>query len=1100
VNDRQRLETAIAALEAQRSLVGDTVTDAALAPMRERLAGILEHEQSLRQVTVLFMDVVGSTALSRNLDPEDIQAIIDGALQRLTTIVNDHQGRVLQYAGDSLLAVFGADEAREDDPERAVRCGLAIVREAEQIDTEVRASSRDQGFNVRVGIHTGSVLLGGGVGDASTIRGIAVNIAARMEQTAPVGRVRISHETQRHVRGKFDLTDEPPIAVKGFVDPVRSHLVLRATPRSFETVGRGIEGLATPMFGREAELAKLTEAYEAARDERCLILLTVSGDPGLGKTRLVVEFEHWLERNHAAAVRLHGRSQPYSNSVPYGLLRDLLAWHFEILDSDSQAIAQTKLARGLATKFGERGAEQAALVGRLIGFDYSANAPFGDIEGDGRQIRDGAFHVMAQYLKLLNKQGGAPVVLLLDDLHWADDGSLDFINHIASTCQDTPILLLCLTRPALFERRPLWCSGRDNHQRIDLAPLSRRSSRDLAEALLARLHTAPAALRDLVTSSAEGNPYFVEELISMLMDDGVIVADGERWRVDADRLLQVRVPSTLAGVLQARLDALPRHELATLQHASVIGHVFWDEALQRMAPVASDVLEGLMRRDLARGRDTSAFEGTREYVFKHHLLHKVTYDSVLKRDKREQHRLTAEWLVARSGERASEYHGLIADHFEKSGDRENAIKYLRKAASDARASYALEVALGYFDRALALMPDCSDRFDVMLNRCMVAFDISDEPLKERSVAALEQMAELLDDEGRRAHAASFRTSLAAQNNDPSAAAEAASRALEHAEHSGNSQAAIRAHNQLGYALAGNGAFEAAQRKADEGLALSRATDNWRGEASALNLCGHIANECGRYGEAREHLQAALAILKTKDDRVWENWIACSLANTELRIGHLETGTQQLLAAKEAFRAIGRRDYEFGAAAHLAIAAHLRGDYEEAIAWLAEASAAGESANRDMEFQALLLTVGGDVHAALGASAKAKTCYDGAIEAYGARSRPMAALDAQAGLALLALADGDALQGKVYMSDALERLDAGWRTGLAMDPARIMLTCHEVMAAAGDLREREFLNMAHESMKGRAELLEGSDRDAFLSKVPTNRAITEAWRSKRRTAK
>jgi len=214
VNDRQQLEAAIAALEAQRSLVGDTVTDAALAPMRERLAGIREHEQSLKQVTVLFMDVVGSTSLSRRLDPEDIHAIIDGALHRLAAIVTDHLGRVLQYAGDSLLAVFGADEAREDDPERAVRCGLAIVREAQQIGAEVRIASREANFDVRVGIHTGSVLLGGGVDDASTIRGIAVNIAARMEQAAPVGGVRISHETQRHVRGKFYLTDEAPINVE----------------------------------------------------------------------------------------------------------------------------------------------------------------------------------------------------------------------------------------------------------------------------------------------------------------------------------------------------------------------------------------------------------------------------------------------------------------------------------------------------------------------------------------------------------------------------------------------------------------------------------------------------------------------------------------------------------------------------------------------------------------------------------------------------------------------------------------------------------------------------------------------------------------------
>ena len=178
-------------------------------------------------------------------------------------------------------------------------------------------------------------------------------------------------------------------------------------------------------------------------------------------------------------------------------------------------------------------------------------------------------------------------MLLLDDLHWADEGSLDFVNHLVQACGDVPLFILCLTRSTLYERRPLWGSGRSDHLRIDLAPLSKRGTRELIEALLSRLETVPAALRDLLASSAEGNPYFVEELIGMLIDDGVIVTDGEPWRVSADKLLDVRVPSTLAGVLQARIDGLPPAEKAALQQASVIGHVFWDEALQRIAPTAS---------------------------------------------------------------------------------------------------------------------------------------------------------------------------------------------------------------------------------------------------------------------------------------------------------------------------------------------------------------------------------------------------------------------------------------------------------------------------------------------------------------------------------
>ena len=1090
MNDRQQLEAAIAVLEAQRNLVGDAVTNAALAPMRERLAGIQEHEQSLRQVTVLFMDVVGSTALSRHLDPEDIQTIIDGALQRLTTIVNDHQGRVLQYAGDSLLAVFGARDVREDDPERAVRCGLAIVREAQQIGAEVRTAWRDGDFNVRVGIHTGSVLLGGGIDDASTIRGIAVNIAARMEQTAPVGGVRISHETRHHVRGKFDLTDEPPIGVKGFTEPMRTHLVLRATPRSFGTVGRGVEGVTTSMVGREGELARLTEAYETARDERSLILVTVSGDPGLGKTRLMVEFEHWIELNHSAVVRLHGRSQPYSNSVPYGLLRALLAWHFEILDSDSQAMAQTKLSQGLAAQFGERGAEQAALVGRLIGFDYSTNANITGIEGEGRQIRDRAFRVMAQYLRLLNKNRDAPVVLLLDDLHWADDGSLDFINHIAGACEDRAILLLCLTRPALFERRPLWCSGRDNHQRIDLAPLSRRSSRDLTEALLARLGTSPAALGDLVTSSAEGNPYFVEELIGMMIDDGVIVAEGERWHVNADRLLQVRVPSTLAGVLQARLDALPPQELATLQHASVIGHVFWDEALQRMAPVASDVLEGLMRRDLARGRDTSAFEGTHEYVFKHHLLHRVTYDSVLKRDKREQHQLTAEWLVARSGERASEYHGLIADHFEKAGDTANAILYLRKAASDARRAYAIEVALGYFDRALALMPESPERFDVLLSRLNVAFGRRASEVHERNLVEMERLAEVLDDDSRRALAASFRVTYLACLGALAATSAAAVKALAYAKTSGNAAAAMRTHNQLGHALSLAGEVAAAKEQLEQGLALARSVGNRSGESSALEKLGRMATALGRYGEARRYLEAARDL--PLDDQGWVNWLLCCLAENDLLIGHCRRANEQLLAVLKAFQTIGWPECEAHVAVRLARSAYARAEFAEALAWLDQALEV-DPANQEVEFQVSYNFWRGDVHAALGHAPQANSCYERSAAACRKLNRPLAALEMQAGLARLSLSNGDSSLAKAYIGSVVSQFDAGWRPEeIVMDDLRVLLTCHEVLTSSGDKRAAEFLALANDKLRARAELLEPSDREAFLGNVATNRSIVAAW--------
>ncbi len=265
--ERDQLLAGIAALEAQRALLGDAVVEVAVSGLRSQLAAVATAqpppEQTLKQVTIVFLDIVGSTQLGQHLDPEDIHAVVDGALARCTAIVEAHYGRVLQYAGDNLLAVFGADEVREDDPERALRAGLALLAEGRQIGDEVRGRHDHTGFDVRVGVHTGEVLLGGGVDAEASIRGSAVNIAARMEQTAPPGGLRISHDTYRHVRGVFDVELQPPMEVKGVDQPVVTYLVQRAKPRSFRVPTRGVEGVETPMVGRDRELRLLQQAFLA---------------------------------------------------------------------------------------------------------------------------------------------------------------------------------------------------------------------------------------------------------------------------------------------------------------------------------------------------------------------------------------------------------------------------------------------------------------------------------------------------------------------------------------------------------------------------------------------------------------------------------------------------------------------------------------------------------------------------------------------------------------------------------------------------------------------------------------------------------------------
>ena len=628
----EQIAAAITALDAQRELLGDAVVDTALAPLRRELAALQSPAagaQQLKQVSVLFVDVVGSTAMGQSLDPETIHAVMDGALERFTAVVETHGGRVLQYTGDGMLAAFGTEATSEDDVEAAIRAGLGIVEQAAQHAPLVRQRHGVPDFNVRAGVHTGRVLLGGGVDAEGSIRGSTVNVAARMEQSAPPGRLRISHDSWRHVRGLFEFDAQPPIEVKGVTRPVRSWLVLRPLPRLTRRGPRGIEGLTTPMVGRDTELGLLHGRLQRAIATRRAHAVTVVGEAGLGKSRLLAEFERGLD---ALGVRLLlGRAHPRSAVEPFGVLRDLLERWLGIGEAEPAASARSKLVDTLAPLFAAGGEAPAHLIGQLAGFDFSASPHVRDLLGDDAKLRERAFAAGALALRRLGEI--SPVVLVFDDLHWTDVGSMDFLRHALVAAADAPLLVLALTRQTLYERYPDWMQGVAQHGRIDLRPLDNALSQELAEALLARIDGAPQTLRTLIVERAEGNPFYMEELVKMLIDEGVIVVEAEDWRVVADRLQVARVPPTLTGVLQARLDALTPPERLALQQSAVVGHEFWDLALAAIDAGAPTVLPRLLQRELIVLRGGSPGE----YAFKHHLLHQVTYDGVLKASKHDGH-------------------------------------------------------------------------------------------------------------------------------------------------------------------------------------------------------------------------------------------------------------------------------------------------------------------------------------------------------------------------------------------------------------------------------------------------------------------------------
>jgi predicted ATPase/class 3 adenylate cyclase len=897
---REDIEQTIAAIEARRAVLGDALTDAALAPLRQHLAALDEQR---KQVTVLFADMASSTATTGSMDPEDMRDVIRAYFGRISAPIARHGGWIEKFIGDAVMSIFGIPIADERDPESAVRAALAMHQALEELNEELQ---RERGIRLgmRIGINTGAVVvshLGGRQGEDFAAVGQTINLAQRLEAAAPTGGVLISHATYRHVRGVFDVQPLPPLSVKGKSEPVQAYLVLGARPRPPDGVARDVPGTPTPLIGRAAELAYLQDALRSVAGGRSARVITLVGEAGVGKSRLLDEFVAWVAGAPAGAVGLfHGRAGQDPGRRPYALIRDLFANRFQIQDSDRAAEARQKLEAGIVRFMGAAGAERAPFIGHLLGFDFAASPHLHGILDNARQLRDRAFHYLAQFFEAATHD--QPALICLEDVQWADDSSLAAIEYLAGACQRLPVLLVVLARPALFERRPGWGEALPGHARLALRPLAEAESRLLVAELLRRAPDSPAGapreLVDLVVGRAEGNPFYVEELVKMLIEDGVIVADGQHWRVEPERLAAARVPPTLTGVLQARLDGLPPDERAVLQRASVVGRVFWDAVVDRLSaagrggraaprrpadPRATrDMgsimqtlrgLEALLDKGLIVRHPASSFAGAQEYMFKHALLHQATYDSVLRRQRRQYHTQAGEWLIERAGERVGEYAGLIAEHFERADDRVRAADWYARAGRQAQAIYASDLAIGYFQKVLALLPEGGDVAPAL-----------------RRAAAYEGLGEMLLWQGRYADAATgYAAMRAAAETAGDAVAQARAwyglaevqerqgdfgAALESAGQVERIAGAIGAQAELALALVLEGwcAFQLddtsrALALANQALLAATEQDAMREMARALNLVGVIQRALGEYDQAAQAMTNALELHRENGDRL-----------------------------------------------------------------------------------------------------------------------------------------------------------------------------------------------------------------------------------------
>ena len=980
-----------------------------------------------------------------------------------------------------------------------MRCGLALLAEGRALGEQVAREHGHDGCNVRVGVHTGPVLLGGGIDEEGTIRGLTVNVAARMEQTAPAGGLRISHDTWSLVRGGFDVEVQPPLQVKGRDAALATYLVQRALPRAFRAPSRGIEGALPGMVGRAVEWTQLSALLDTVARQRRLHAVTIIGEPGLGKSRLLHELQGTLEAPLPRFWLLLGRAHPQSRLQPYSVLRDLLAWRLQIADSDSSAIAEAKLVDGLVPWLGERGEAQAHWIGHLIGLPFAASPHVRGMEP--RLLRKLAFAALHDYLRGLAAQG-TQLVMLLEDLQWADDASLDFIAELWHDAADLPLALVATARPELLERRADWGADNPTHQWLRLAALDPAAGERLADALLARIEAGAAApIRALLIARAEGNPYYMEELVRMLIDDGVIMAEGERWRVQADKLHAAHVPTTLVGVLQARIDALPAADRLALQQASIVGFVFWDDALAAIDPLAPAAMPGLQGRALIRQHAGSAFDGTAEEAFHHHLLQQVTYDTVLKPARRAGHAAAAQWLADRVGDRPAEYLAITAEHYERAGEHAKAFDYLYRAAQDAQRRYANRSALDYVERALR-SPHATDprqRGKVYKLRAYLSDLLGMRGLQEETLAERTKIAEALDDDAMRAGLLVDRALLVSHRGDETASLGFAAQAVELAARCGDADNGAMALAQMAWSHFSRGEIELALRHVNAAMSQVREalrheeTENRRLlEVQVLTLLSMIQKPAGDHLAARAAALEALELARAQGLRRPQASILSSLTDLDIRAGRYAQALVHAEACLAIASEVGWTLSSCGARYSIAMCCRALGRIGPATEQLRAAEAeAVQCENPPLQGRCQMLR--GRIAAEAGDRAAAQAAYERAAAIFVPADAAPFACQVRALSAELLLGQGR-LSEALELAERIARdLEAGVSLSNTDEPLFPRWVCHRVWERGGDPRAAAALAAAHAELQDLAARA-GDDetRRGIFENVLLHREIVAAW--------
>lgn len=1113
----EKLRTALATLETQRAILGDAI-EPAIAATRQQIEALEAQRaaaspvEERRLITILFTDVVGSTSLAEKLDPEEWRQTVARLHETVGNIVAQYHGSVAQYLGDGLLAFFGAQTASEYDAENAIRAALEFQSAVGAFHETLLHQTTIQ---LRVGIHTGLVVVGELGADSHkefTATGDAMNLAARLQSAATPGGILISHDTYRYVRGVFDVTPQPPIAVKGKSEPIQTYLVRRAKPRPFRTVVRGVAGVETRTVGRTRESKQLQDAYLDAYENKRVVWAQLIAEPGMGKSRLLQDTREWIELRPETVRLLRARAYPEDMRQPFALVRRMWFDRFQIAEDAPLAQAEAKWVQQFNTFLGRADEEAAHALGLLVGLPFENSPHIGAMRHDPAQVKGRAFVVSRELLAAMRAE--TPLELLLEDLHVADAASVEYFVEVVWKAETNDALNGIFV---LATARPEWSLPEtltDNPQQtlqdlaasspatrhsivIRLSPLTDDAARELVGELLQKVTGVREEVVQMIVERSEGVPFFAEEMVNYFVDRSIIDKSVDPWRFVEGRLRESPLPTTLQHLLLTRLSALSDAERATLQRGAIFGRNFWTGGVQALGARASEeLLPRLEPRGFVVAQPDSSFDGEQEWSFYHNLLRDVTYESVLKRERAHLHKKAAEWLEQQAGaaDRLDEFAGLLGEHLEKAGELKAAAEWFVRAGERAWAQGAPSEAKHFFDRALELLPPVEHelRWRALLGRQDALDRLGERDAQVQGLQALLELAELADDDERRAQALFRQGRLLMRTGDIRAQLELAAQAQQAARRAGNLalEAGVLGRRIASYTRLGE--MDAARALVENALALARdARDN-------TALASTLGNIALHYGEAGDVGRSALLNIESADaarragDRSLEGYALVRLGFNYAVLGLYRLARPTTEQALRLAEAVGDR--------------RPRAYCLQNLGWVYLRSGDGRTARRLEEDALRELTAVGDAYGRaasltyLGYIDEQAQDYVGAARRFAEARQEYerigvrgSAEDGIAGIARCALMQGQLDVAREHANEVWTYLSGHGIEGIEQ-PTLCYLTCADIFDALGAVDEsRAAVEQGYQELMTRAEKISDAEwRKSFLENVPEHRTMIEMW--------